>query len=78
MKFRNSNILFLSLELSVHLSRVAAAASNAGGGLCFVSAGETTVQLSGRGGKGGRNQELALAAGIALHQLSYGNMVLNK
>merc|ERR1719334_2713091 len=33
------------LKLSVHLSRVAAAASNAGGGLCFVSAGETTVQL---------------------------------
>jgi len=67
----------LSKELSVHLSRVAASASNSGGGMCFVSAGETIVQLSGRGGKGGRNQELALAAGIALHELAYGNMVLN-
>jgi len=67
----------LSKELSVHLSRVAAAASNAGSGLCFLAAGETTVQLSGKGGKGGRNQEMALAAGIALHELSFGNMVLN-
>jgi len=65
----------LSKELSVHLSRVAASASNSGGGMCFVAAGETTVQLAGEG-KGGRNQELALAAGLALHELSHGNVVL--
>jgi len=67
----------LSKELLVKLSRVAESASNSGGGLCLISAGETTVQLADNAGKGGRNQELALAAGITLHQMSYGNAELN-
>jgi len=65
------------LKLSVMLSRVAESASNSGGGLCLISAGETTVQLADKPGKGGRNQELALAAGISLHQMSHGNAELN-
>ena len=43
-----------------HAARAAAAASPAGP-WCVVSSGETTVTVSG-GGRGGRNQELALAA----------------
>ena len=34
---------------------------------CLILGGETTVQLGKQPGKGGRNQELALAAAIALH-----------
>ncbi len=33
--------------------------------ICLLAGGETTVQIKGKG-KGGRNQEMALAAGIAL------------
>ena len=33
---------------------------------CLILGGETTVQLGSKPGKGGRNQELALAAGLAL------------
>jgi glycerate 2-kinase len=46
----------------VHVSRVAAAAQNTGRRpVCVVSSGETTVRVRGNG-RGGRNQELALAA----------------
>ena len=38
----------------------------AGGPACLILGGETTVTLGKQPGKGGRNQELALAAGIAL------------
>ncbi|MCK5342794.1 MAG: DUF4147 domain-containing protein, partial [Candidatus Heimdallarchaeota archaeon] len=37
--------------------------------VCFIAGGETTVTLQGRG-KGGRNQELALAAAIELKQIA--------
>ena len=37
--------------------------------VCVIGAGETTVSIRGTG-KGGRNQELALAAGIAMHESS--------
>jgi glycerate-2-kinase len=47
-------------------ARMAAAALAASGTGMAVYAGETTVTLRGVGGIGGRNQELALAAGIAL------------
>jgi glycerate 2-kinase len=43
-----------------HLTRVDHLASSIGRPLCVVSSGETTVRVRGRG-KGGRNQELALA-----------------
>jgi hydroxypyruvate reductase len=33
---------------------------------CLIAGGETTVTLSGKGGQGGRNQEMALAAALAL------------
>ena len=44
-----------------HPVRAAAAAGAPAGPWCVVSSGETTVTVSG-GGRGGRNQELALAA----------------
>jgi glycerate 2-kinase len=34
---------------------------------CLIAGGETTVTLSGKGGQGGRNQEMALAAALALN-----------
>eukprot|EP00057_Strongylocentrotus_purpuratus_P013548 XP_011668022.1 PREDICTED: glycerate kinase [Strongylocentrotus purpuratus] len=37
--------------------------------VCIIGAGETTVTIRGKG-KGGRNQELALAAGIAMNESS--------
>ena len=36
--------------------------------LCLIAGGETTVTVTG-GGKGGRNQEVALGAALALHEL---------
>lgn len=39
-------------------------------GVCIVAGGETTVTVRGKG-KGGRNQEMALAAGIELHNYFY-------
>jgi glycerate 2-kinase len=33
---------------------------------CLIAGGETTVTLSGKGGQGGRNQEMALSAALAL------------
>ncbi len=44
-----------------HAARAVEAASGSTGPWCVVSSGETTVTVSG-GGRGGRNQELALAA----------------
>ncbi|GFR66276.1 glycerate kinase [Elysia marginata] len=39
-------------------------------GVCVVAGGETTVTVRGNG-KGGRNQEMAVAAGVELHTLFY-------
>ncbi len=44
-----------------HMRAVLAQAADVGGPACFVSSGETTVNVTGHG-KGGRNQEFALAA----------------
>ena len=42
----------------------------------LIGGGETTVTLTPGSGKGGRNQELALAAGLQLHQFGLRNVVL--
>ncbi len=44
----------------------AALAQDAAPGSCLLLAGETTVTLSTQAGRGGRNQEMALAAALAL------------
>jgi len=51
-----------------HPRRVAAATRQVAGPVCVVSSGETTVTVSGRG-RGGRNQELALAAASEMSRL---------
>ena len=51
-----------------HPRRVAAATRQLAGPVCVVSSGETTVTVSGRG-RGGRNQELALAAASEMSRL---------
>jgi hydroxypyruvate reductase len=51
-----------------HVQRVAALAAKASRPLCVLSAGETTVHVTG-GGKGGRNQEFALAMAGQLEAL---------
>ena len=51
-----------------HPRRVALAARHLAGPVCVVSSGETTVTVSGRG-RGGRNQELALAAASEMSRL---------
>jgi glycerate 2-kinase len=51
-----------------HLRAVVARAAGEGRPLCIVSSGETTVRVTG-GGKGGRNQEFALAAAAPLASL---------
>ena len=51
-----------------HPRRVAAAIPRLAGPVCVVSSGETTVTVSGRG-RGGRNQELALAAASDMSRL---------
>jgi glycerate-2-kinase len=43
-----------------------AIAIRAGGAACIIAAGETTVALEGKTGVGGRNQEFALAAALAI------------
>ena len=43
-------------------------AYNSGKSLCIISGGETTVHVTGTG-LGGRNQEMALAFGIAYHNM---------
>jgi len=48
-----------------HLGAVLARAAGVGRPACIVSSGETTVRVTG-GGKGGRNQEFALAVAMAL------------
>ncbi len=53
---------------AAHPRRVAAAARQVAGPVCVVSSGETTVTVSGRG-RGGRNQELALAAASEISRL---------
>jgi glycerate 2-kinase len=55
-------------------SRLAAAAAALAAGEMAVFAGETTVTVTG-GGRGGRNQEVALAAGIALETATGGPLV---
>ena len=50
-----------------HLRAVLARATGLGRPACIVSSGETTVHVNGRG-KGGRNQEFALAAAELLSQ----------
>jgi hydroxypyruvate reductase len=51
-----------------HLRAVLARASGLGRPACIVSSGETTVHVTGRG-KGGRNQEFALASADVLTTL---------
>ena len=51
-----------------HPRRVAAATRHLAGPVCVLSSGETTVTVSGRG-RGGRNQELALAAASEMSRL---------
>ena len=51
-----------------HLRAVVARVAGVGRPVCVVSSGETTVRVIGRG-KGGRNQEFALAAAEALASL---------
>jgi len=51
-----------------HLRAVIARASGAGRPACIVSSGETTVHVTGHG-RGGRNQEFALAAAEPLAEL---------
>jgi hydroxypyruvate reductase len=50
-----------------HLREVLARAAGTGRPACIVSSGETTVHVTGRG-RGGRNQEFALAAAAPLAQ----------
>ncbi len=49
--------------------RAIAARRTAAGPLCVIASGETTVRVTGRG-RGGRNQELALAAAEVLAELA--------
>jgi hydroxypyruvate reductase len=51
-----------------HIRAVSATAQNHARPLCVISSGETTVRVTG-GGKGGRNQEFALAAAAPLANL---------
>jgi glycerate 2-kinase len=53
---------------AVHPRRAAMAMRGLAGPLCVVSSGETTVTVAGRG-RGGRNQEFALAAAPEMHRL---------
>lgn len=72
---RGAQLGFVSRLLTVQLqgearevARVAAAiAKDAGPGSCLILAGETTVTVRGKG-RGGRNQELALAAALELEE----------
>ena len=52
-----------------HLGAVVARAAGVARPACIVSSGETTVRVTGRG-KGGRNQEFALASAASLASLS--------
>jgi glycerate 2-kinase len=52
-------------------------AVNRGKPLCIIGAGETIVNVTGSG-TGGRNQELALAAAIQMHETMYNDPVIMK
>ncbi len=75
---RAAQLGFIPHLLTTHLQgearevgRVAAAlAQDAAPNRCFILAGETTVTVRGPG-RGGRNQELALAAAMALSGVTY-------
>jgi glycerate 2-kinase len=54
-----------------HVRAVLARAAGASRPLCIVSSGETTVHVTGAG-KGGRNQEFALAAALSLWGAGHG------
>ncbi len=56
-------------EAGSFLASVARTASSRGGRQAFLAGGETVVRVTGRG-RGGRNQELALAAAIGLDGLN--------
>jgi glycerate 2-kinase len=56
------------LAAEPHLAAVAALSGRSPGQICVLSAGETTVRVVGKG-KGGRNQEFALAAARAISTL---------
>jgi glycerate 2-kinase len=55
-------------EAAAGCVEAAVAAGHDGGPVCVVSSGETTVQVRGPG-RGGRNQELALAASVLFDRL---------
>jgi hydroxypyruvate reductase len=57
-----------------HMRAVMALGAGVGRPACFVSSGETTVRVTGRG-TGGRNQEFALAAAEILTQISVAGAV---
>ena len=57
------------IAASAYLAKVAAVAANAPRPLCVLSSGETTVHVTGNG-KGGRNQEFALAMAAGLPTLA--------
>ena len=57
-----------------HLRAIIARAAGVGRPACFVSTGETTVHVTGRG-KGGRNQEFALAAAPLLATVASPSVV---
>jgi glycerate 2-kinase len=52
-----------------HVRAVLARASTVGRPICIISSGETTVRVTGRG-RGGRNQEFALASAALIHEAS--------
>jgi len=60
---------------NAYLDAMAATARTASRPLCIVSSGETTVTVAGAG-KGGRNQEFALAAATRLATSDFGACVL--
>ena len=51
----------------VQITSLATSAHNSKKDVCVVAGGETTVTIQGSG-RGGRNQEMVLAAGLQLHQ----------
>jgi len=59
---------------SAHVHAALARAAGAARPVCFVSSGETTVHVTGSG-KGGRNQEFALAAAMSLSTIAPSGML---
>ena len=58
----------LKIEKSTFDDIIARRLKTFGSPICLISGGETIVKVNGKG-KGGRNQEMALAAAIHLHKL---------